>query len=153
MTRPVEEAVGIIRNVRQVRSVSRSGQSDVTLEFQWGTEMDYAGVDIREKLDVLALPLEAKRPVLLRFHLWLEDVRVEWIRGEPAAEFTREISFLDGRMERLFAVMGAVTALGTQVFGKPGAGAHLDKAALKLDLANEKGRCPRCGEEILPVPT
>jgi HAE1 family hydrophobic/amphiphilic exporter-1 len=53
--------------VRQVRSISRSGQSDVTLEFQWGTEMDYAGVDIREKLDVLSLPLEAKRPVLLRF--------------------------------------------------------------------------------------
>ena len=40
ITRPVEEAVGIIRNVRQVRSVSRSGQSDVTLEFAWGTDMD-----------------------------------------------------------------------------------------------------------------
>ena len=39
--------------MREVRSISRSGQSDVTLEFQWGTEMDYAGVDIREKLDVL----------------------------------------------------------------------------------------------------
>ena len=43
ITRPVEEAVGIIRNVRQVRSVSRSGQSDVILEFVWGTDMDLAG--------------------------------------------------------------------------------------------------------------
>jgi len=67
ITRPVEEAVGIIRNVRQVRSVSRSGQSDVTLEFAWGTEMDLAGIDVREKLDLLQLPLEAKRPLLLRF--------------------------------------------------------------------------------------
>ena len=67
ISKPIEEAVGVIKGVRQVRSVSRSGQSDVTLEFQWGTEMDYAGVDIREKLDVLSLPLEAKRPVLLRF--------------------------------------------------------------------------------------
>ena len=67
ITRPVEEAVGIIRNVRQVRSVSRSGQSDVTLEFSWGTDMDLAGIDVREKLDLLQLPLEAKRPLLLRF--------------------------------------------------------------------------------------
>lgn len=67
LTKPVEEAVGVIRNVRLVRSVSRSGQSDVTLEFLWGTDMDIAGVDVREKLDILTLPLEASRPLLLRF--------------------------------------------------------------------------------------
>jgi hydrophobic/amphiphilic exporter-1 (mainly G- bacteria), HAE1 family len=67
VTRPIEEAVGVIRNVRQVHSVSRSGQSDVILEFAWGTNMDLAGIDVREKLDLLQLPLEASRPVLLRF--------------------------------------------------------------------------------------
>jgi HAE1 family hydrophobic/amphiphilic exporter-1 len=74
ITRPVEEAVGIIRNVRQVRSVSRSGQSDVTLEFVWGTDMDLAGIEVREKLDLLQLPLEAKRPLLLRFDPSTEPV-------------------------------------------------------------------------------
>ena len=67
LTKPIEESVGVIRNVRQVRSVSRSGQSDVTLEFLWGTDMDVAGVDVREKVDILDLPLEAGRPLLLRF--------------------------------------------------------------------------------------
>jgi HAE1 family hydrophobic/amphiphilic exporter-1 len=67
LTKPIEEAVGVIRNVRLVRSVSRSGQSDVTLEFVWGTDMDIAGVDVREKVDIIELPLEAKRPMLLRF--------------------------------------------------------------------------------------
>ena len=67
ITKPIEEAVGVIRNVRLVRSVSRSGQSDVTLEFLWGTDMDVAGVEVREKLDILFLPLEAGRPLLLRF--------------------------------------------------------------------------------------
>jgi len=67
VTRPIEEAVGIIRNVRHVRSVSRSGQSDVILEFAWGTDMDLAGIDVREKLDLLELPLTASRPILLRF--------------------------------------------------------------------------------------
>ena len=82
VTRPVEEAVSIIRNVRQVRSVSRSGQSDVTLEFVWGTDMDLAGIDVREKLDLLQLPLEAKRPLLLRFDPSSEPVH--------AARFPRQ---------------------------------------------------------------
>ena len=81
ITRPVEEAVSIIRNVRQVRSVSRSGQSDVTLEFLWGTDMDLAGIDVREKLDLLQLPLEAKRPLLLRF--------------DPSSEPVMRLAFLD----------------------------------------------------------
>jgi HAE1 family hydrophobic/amphiphilic exporter-1 len=81
ITRPVEEAVGIIRNVRQVRSVSRSGQSDVILEFVWGTDMDLAGIDVREKLDLLELPLEAKRPLLLRF--------------DPTSEPVMRLAFLD----------------------------------------------------------
>lgn len=67
LSKPIEEAVGVVRNVRVVRSVSRAGQSDVTLEFLWGTDMDIAGVDVREKVDILELPLEASRPLMLRF--------------------------------------------------------------------------------------
>jgi HAE1 family hydrophobic/amphiphilic exporter-1 len=86
VTRPVEEAVSIIRNVRQVRSVSRAGQSDVTLEFVWGTDMDVAGIDVREKLDVLQLPLEAKRPLLLRF--------------DPSSEPVMRLAFMDSEAAR-----------------------------------------------------
>jgi len=87
VTRPVEEAVSIIRNVRQVRSVSRAGQSDVTLEFVWGTDMDVAGIDVREKLDVLQLPLEAKRPLLLRFDPSSEPVmRLAFMDADAAAQ-------------------------------------------------------------------
>lgn len=67
ITQPVEEAVGVVKNVRRVRSVSRTGQSDVTLEFAWGTNMDMAAIEVRDKLEVLQLPLESKKPVLLRF--------------------------------------------------------------------------------------
>ncbi|MEN7342756.1 MAG: efflux RND transporter permease subunit [Pseudomonadota bacterium] len=67
ISKPIEEAVGTISGVRQVRSVSRTGQSDVTVEFNWGTDMNLASVDVREKLDILMLPLEARRPLLLRF--------------------------------------------------------------------------------------
>ena len=68
LTRPVEESVGVVKNVLSVKSVSRAGQSDVILEFAWGTNMDRAGLDVREKLEILQLPLEASRPLLLRFN-------------------------------------------------------------------------------------
>ena len=79
----------------------------------------------QEKQDVVAQWSFDTRPILGRFHLWLEDVEVEWTRGERVLEFTRNLSFLDGRMERLLAMTGAVTAIGTQVFGHPGAGGCL----------------------------
>ncbi|SDD14964.1 efflux RND transporter permease subunit [Aquimonas voraii] len=67
ITEPVEEAVGVVKNLRRLRSVSRTGQSDVVLEFAWGTDMDRAGIEVRDKLELLRLPLEAEKPVLLRF--------------------------------------------------------------------------------------
>ena len=85
---------------------------------------------IHDKQDLIAQWSFDTRPILGRFHLWLEDVDVHWYRGEPVRELFGPMSFLDGRMERLMAMTGAVTALGTQVFARFGAGAALDKAGL-----------------------
>ncbi len=74
ISRPIEEAVGVIRNVRSVRSVSRSGQSDVVLEFAWGTDMDVAGIEVRERLDILPMPTDVQRPLILRFDPSTEPV-------------------------------------------------------------------------------
>ncbi len=74
ITKPVEEALGVVKNVQQVRSISRSGQSDVVLEFAWGTKMDFASMDVREKLDALLLPLDVTRPVVLRFDPSLDPI-------------------------------------------------------------------------------
>ncbi len=84
----------------------------------------------REKKDVIAQWAFDTRPILGRFHLWLEDVEVQWIRGEPAAEFTTQMSFLNGHLERQVAMMGAVTALGTRLFGRQGEGAGQPKNVL-----------------------
>lgn len=74
ISKPIEEALGVVKNVKRVSSISRSGQSDVLLEFEWGTNMDYAGLDVREKLDVLELPLEVQRPTILRFDPSLDPI-------------------------------------------------------------------------------
>jgi len=68
ISKPVEEAIGVVKGVRNVRSTSKANQSDVVLEFEWGTDMDLASLDVREKLDILRLPLDVKKPLLLRFN-------------------------------------------------------------------------------------
>ncbi|MCP3905115.1 MAG: efflux RND transporter permease subunit, partial [Planctomycetes bacterium] len=66
LTRPIENAVGVVDNLVKVTSSSRPEISEVTLEFAWDTEMDFAALDVRERLDLLRLPLETAPPVLLR---------------------------------------------------------------------------------------
>lgn len=85
LTKPVEEAVGTVKNVSEVRSTSRTGRSDVTVQFDWGTDMNLASIDVREKLDILFLPLEASRPVLLRFDPSSEPV-MRLALAKPADE-------------------------------------------------------------------
>src|SRR4051795_3531957 len=65
------------------------------------------------------------RPVLLRFHLWLEDVEVERSQAEPVSAH----SFAPRGIARCLAMTSAATALGTRLFGNFGEGAGKDKAA------------------------
>ena len=67
ITKTVENAVSVVNNVVRVSSVSKPEVSDVILEFSWRTNMDFAALDVREKLDALRLPLDAGKPILLRY--------------------------------------------------------------------------------------
>jgi hydrophobic/amphiphilic exporter-1 (mainly G- bacteria), HAE1 family len=89
----VEEAVGVVKNLRRLRSVSRTGQSDVILEFSWGTDMDRASMEVRDKLELMQLPLEARKPVLLRFNPSTEPIMRLTLsgRGEETANEAAEL--------------------------------------------------------------
>jgi hypothetical protein len=78
-----------------------------------------------EKRNLIAQWAFDTRPVLLRFHLWLEDVEVERAQAEPVSAFT----FTPRGIARCLAMTSAATALGTHLFGGYGAGAGKDKAA------------------------
>lgn len=85
---------------------------------------------LQDRRDALAQWSFDTRPILGRLHLWLEDVETTWTRGRPERGSFREMSFADGRIERLLAMTAAVTALGTRLFGRFGEGAGQDKAGL-----------------------
>ncbi len=66
------------------------------------------------------------RSILGRFHLWLEDVEERWITRDDSDH----LSFVGQSLERAFVMAAAVTALGTQLFGRYGEGRQLDKAGV-----------------------
>ena len=67
ISKPIEDAVSVISDVIRVNSRSRSDVSEVVIEFEWKTNMDFASMDVHEKLDLVDLPDGAGRPVLMRF--------------------------------------------------------------------------------------
>ena len=82
ISRPVEEALGVIQGLKKVSSVSRAGVSDVILEFAWDTEMSDATQDVLEKLDLVFLPDDADRPLILHYDPSLDPVLELSLSGE-----------------------------------------------------------------------
>ncbi len=82
VTRPLEEAVGVVNGLRSVRSVSKPGMSEITLEFTWKTPMQYVALDVRDKVDLVRLPRECKEPVILRYDPALDPVIRIGVYGE-----------------------------------------------------------------------
>ncbi|MDP6460449.1 MAG: efflux RND transporter permease subunit, partial [Gemmatimonadota bacterium] len=92
VTRPVEETVGVMRGLREIHSISRSGVSEVTLEFGWGADMDELSMDVREKLDRLQLPEEVEDPIVLRYDPALDPVMRMALTGSDDLAFLRRVA-------------------------------------------------------------
>ncbi|MBD3235438.1 MAG: MMPL family transporter, partial [Candidatus Eisenbacteria bacterium] len=84
ITEPLEEAVSVIQGLRELRSTSRPGVSEITLEFAWKTNMDYAALDVREKIDLVDLPEYAASPMLLRYDPSLDPILRVGLYGEKS---------------------------------------------------------------------
>ncbi len=71
ITRPIEQAMSAVPGVEEVTSVSSEGSSSVRVTFSWGTDLDAAANDIRDRLDrvIQRLPDEVERPTLRKFDM------------------------------------------------------------------------------------
>jgi len=105
ISKPIEEAVGVVDNVVRISSVSRAELSEVVVEFAWNTNMDFATLKCREKLDLLRLPVDTKKPIILRYDPNSEpilklgltgDVPLSKIRHIAEKEFKQAIESIEG---------------------------------------------------------
>ncbi len=99
VTQSVEEVVTALTGVRGVTSRTREGVSTITVEYEWGTNMDFANLHLREAVDRVAFrddfPDGADRPVILRWDPTSRPVSILVLKGDGAiealTEFAREV--------------------------------------------------------------
>ncbi|HEY8393144.1 MAG TPA: efflux RND transporter permease subunit [Capillibacterium sp.] len=71
ITKPLEEVLGTVANIEGMTTLSAAGSSTVMLEFSWGTDMNFALLDVREKIDLIKgyLPDDASDPLVYKFDM------------------------------------------------------------------------------------
>ena len=69
ISEPLESGLNTVSNIKQVYSTSRDNVSIVTLEFEYGTDLDGAANDVRDALSLVSsfLPDGAEDPVIFKF--------------------------------------------------------------------------------------
>lgn len=69
VTRPIEEAVSSVSHMRSLISNSKKDKSVVSIEFEPGTDMDFAVLDVREKFSRIKgdLPPEIETPIIAHY--------------------------------------------------------------------------------------
>ena len=99
VTQPLEERITGLAGVRQVVSRTREGVSAVTVSYEWGTEMEFANLHLREAVDQVStredFPDAADRPLILRWDPGARPIAILVIEGEDdmseMTEFCEEV--------------------------------------------------------------
>jgi hydrophobic/amphiphilic exporter-1 (mainly G- bacteria), HAE1 family len=118
ITKVIEESVGTVPNLKRVRSISKEGISLVTLEFAWGTDMGFAHLSAREKVDQIKdrLPNESEEPIIQRHNPFAHPVMIYSVSGEVHLSDLTEISkkVIKQRLEKVTGVASATISGGEE---------------------------------------
>ena len=108
ITKPIEETVSTVKRVSSIRSISKEGVSVVMVEFEWGTLLDFAAQDVRDKLSWITdyLPEEADTPLVVKFNMSDSPILFYGVTGmEDTIKLRQYLNDnVKGRIERLDGV-------------------------------------------------
>jgi HAE1 family hydrophobic/amphiphilic exporter-1 len=132
ISKPIEETCGVVDNVVRISSVSRAELSEVTVEFAWHTNMDFATLKLREKLDLIRLPVGATKPVILRYDPNQEPIMKLGLTGNSDLGFIRYIAEREVK-QALESIEGVAAC---SISGGLEDEIHIDLDEQKLSLLN-----------------
>jgi HAE1 family hydrophobic/amphiphilic exporter-1 len=117
VTRPIEETISTVENVKEVTSISQQGISAVMLEFEWGADMNQAQIDVRNALEYIkdVLPSEVTNPMIFAFDLSSMPILYLTLDSKVhgMAELRRIAEHeLEPRLERIPGLASAFTSGG-----------------------------------------
>ncbi|WP_139491393.1 efflux RND transporter permease subunit [Brevibacillus dissolubilis] len=108
VTKPVEESLGTVPNVNKIMSNSTNGASQVIVQFNWGTDMDQATLDMRDKVDLIreALPDQARAPRILKLDPNSQPIITMSLNGDSDVVKLKSIAdnVIKPRLERIEGV-------------------------------------------------
>ena len=117
VSRPIEEVLGAVNNVTNISSYSTKGASIVIAEFNWGIDMNFASLDVREKVDQVKnyIPDEAEAPMVVKFDPMIIPIMQLVLNGDRPSHELRYIAdhTVKNRLERLEGV-ASVSVSGGQ---------------------------------------
>lgn len=69
VTKPLENTLNSVEHLKHITSTSRENTSVITLEFEYGYDIDVLTNDVRDKLDMVAsqLPDDSENPIIFKF--------------------------------------------------------------------------------------
>jgi len=116
VTRPLEEAVSSVENIKTINSSSSSGTSIMILEFDWGTDMNQAEIDVRKNIDISrdALPDGVTDPITFAFNPSMQPITFLALTSDKMGQAElRKVAQdkLEARLERIPGV-GSASAEG-----------------------------------------
>ncbi|MDP8233474.1 MAG: efflux RND transporter permease subunit [Candidatus Saelkia tenebricola] len=93
ITKIMEEAVGTVNGLKKISSLSKEGLSLIILDFDWGTNMDFASLGVREKIDLVKerLPLGSEDPIVMKFNPFEIPVAILSVKGDIPSRQLREL--------------------------------------------------------------
>lgn len=108
LTRPLEETLSIVSGMVEISSVSKPGLSEIVMEFTWGTDMNTAQQDVRDRLDLFMPPREVtEKPVILRYDPTLDPVMRLAITGSDQSGVSDEQTRRERGRQELTAIREA----------------------------------------------
>lgn len=117
VTRPVEAVVGTVNNVKKIYSYSVPDTSVVLVEFEWGTDMDFACLALREKMELIKpyLPEDAGTPMVLKADLSQMPIMQVGVYGRDLKRLKKLVTDeIQPRLERIEGVALAQSFGGSQ---------------------------------------
>ncbi|MFO8163193.1 MAG: efflux RND transporter permease subunit [Thermodesulfobacteriota bacterium] len=118
VTKPIEEAVASVENIKHIRSQSKLGASLVLAEFDWGIDLDTSEKDIRNNIDFIReyLPAEATEPLIVAFDPQKMPILFMSVSGPMGPAELRELSErkIKPALERIVGVASTETAGGLE---------------------------------------
>jgi HAE1 family hydrophobic/amphiphilic exporter-1 len=116
VTKPIEEAVASVENIKHIRSQSKLGASLILAEFDWGIDLDKSEKDIRNNVDFIRdyLPDEASEPLIVAFDPQKMPILFMSVSGPMGPAELRELGRrqIKPALERIVGVASAETAGG-----------------------------------------